>query len=284
MVTVKAYAKLNLVLAVTGVLPNGMHALDMVMQTISLHDELEIRKAERTFVHCQNTWLPEENTLAQAAKLFFAHTGIRGGAHVGIVKHIPHQAGLGGGSSDGAAMLCALNHLYGASLSDAELRALALQIGADVPFFIHGGCARAQGVGEILTPIQNNCSFGYLLVKPQKGVNTGEAYRLFDSVDQPTVDVQSAVDALSHGDAPAYFRAAKNALAPAGIALCGEIGQVIARCYDLGAQFAMMTGSGSCVFAVFDSPDAQKKAQDALSPSYPFCAAAQNIQPGQPNI
>jgi len=249
------------------------------MQTISLYDEIEIRKATHTSVRCTNTWLPEDNTLTQAAALFFAHTGIRGGAQISIAKHIPHQAGLGGGSSDGAAVLRCLNELYNAGIREDELCALALQIGADVPFFIRGGCARAQGVGEILTPLENKCSFNYVLVKPKKGVNTAQAYRLSDSIEPLHVNVQAAANALVHGDAPAYYRVAGNALAPAGIALCAEVGQILTQYRELGAQFAMMTGSGSCVFAVFHCASAQKKALDALSGQYPFCVGAQNIQP-----
>ncbi|MEI6100598.1 MAG: 4-(cytidine 5'-diphospho)-2-C-methyl-D-erythritol kinase, partial [Eubacteriales bacterium] len=166
-----AYAKLNLALKIIGQRPDGYHELDMLMQLISLCDEVIIEKSDYITVRC-DTWLPPDNTLSKAASAFFETTGITGGADIYVKKNIPEQAGLGGGSSDGATVLMALNEMYGAGLAKAALIDLGKKIGADVPFFIEGGCARAQGTGEILTPLRNNLDCTYLLAKPAGGVGT----------------------------------------------------------------------------------------------------------------
>lgn len=277
MVKVKSYAKLNLSLDICGVLPNGMHELDMVMQTISIYDVLRITEAQDIKVTCDTMMLPEENTLKKAAQIFFDKTEIRSGIDVQIEKNIPAQAGLGGGSSNGAALLLALNDMFDTRLAPGELERMALEIGADAPFFIEGGCARARGVGERLESIHNACDFLYLLVKPSCGVNTKQAYQLYDVMQKKRVQTGEVVGALLTGDRETYFQYAENALFGAGVELCPEVLDIIETCKAGGAQFAMMSGSGSCVFAVFDTDRKRKQAQKRLSEQYPFCVMAENI-------
>lgn len=276
----KAYAKLNLALDIVGRTASGMHALDMLMQSISLFDELTITKAERTRLFCAGMEADEQNTALRAARAFFEYTGIRGGVDITLEKHIPSQAGLGGGSSDAGAVLCALDLLYETKLKKEELIALGVNIGADVPFFIDGGCARARGVGEILAPVENNCGFSYLLVKPEGGVPTGPAFAKYHELPAEHADIDAAAHALCAGDVSGYFRSAGNALMPAGITICPQVGEIIAACKAYGADFAMMTGSGSCVFAVFMDRTAKDKAFAAFSRQYPFCAEAENTAAG----
>ncbi|MDL2236738.1 4-(cytidine 5'-diphospho)-2-C-methyl-D-erythritol kinase [Christensenellaceae bacterium OttesenSCG-928-K19] len=271
-----AYAKLNLSLAITGMREDGYHMLDMVMQRISLYDVVTVEKAEDLRVFCEG--VPEEkNTAYKAAAQFISGTGIPHGVHITIQKNIPAQAGLGGGSSDAATTLLLMNEMFKTKLSAEELSRIGLCVGADVPFFLLGGCARAQGVGEVLTPLENNCGFRYLLVKPEGGVNTRAAYEAYHRLPKDEVDVQAAVDALGAADCEAYFRYAGNALAPAGKLLCPEVEQALRDCYGQGARFAMMTGSGSCVFAVFENEAKLTAAQDALGEKYPFVAVANDI-------
>ena len=192
---VAAFAKLNLALKITGRRTDGYHELDMVMQEISLCDEISIKKSAGLEVE-SNIPLPPENTLHTAARVFFAYTGIRGGADIRVQKNIPAQAGLGGGSSDGAAVLKALDSLYGTKLNAEELIGLGRRVGADVPFFIRGGCARAQGTGEILTPVANNLPLVFLLAKPAGGVNTKEAYAAYHRLEKNETDIDGVVLAL----------------------------------------------------------------------------------------
>ncbi len=278
---IHAYAKLNLALSITGKLSNGYHALDMVMQTISLHDTLEIQKADGIHILCKDVQGDTtQNTAYKASKLFFEHTSIAGGATVEIQKNIPAQAGLGGGSSDGTAVLCALNHLYHANLPTKTLAMLALKIGADAPFFIDGGCARAQGVGELLSPLENQCDFTYLLIKPRMGVNTTQAYYEYANLEKTKLNMNCVCNALAAGNASSYYQNTGNALYPAAKKLCPEVDLLIQSCYNSGAEFAMMTGSGSCVFALYKEKTALMAAFEQFQAIYPFVCIAKGVPHG----
>lgn len=276
MITYQAHAKLNLSLAIEGLAANGYHLLDMVMQEISLHDMVRVGRADEISVHCGSVCEEERNTAYKIARLFFEYTGLRHGARIVIVKNIPAQAGLGGGSSDAACTLLALNTLYRTNLKRDELRQLAVQIGADVPFFLHGGCMRAGGIGEQLHTIQNRCNFRYLLVKPQTGVDTRQAYDLYDTLGGSVSHTDAVVAALERGDAQAYFENAKNALTRAALQLAPAVGRAADDLAAAGARFTMMTGSGSCVFGIFQEDAKLAAAERALRGKYPFVFAARN--------
>ena len=152
----KAYAKVNLTLAVGEKRPDGYHEVVSVMQRVSLHDTLTAeRTASGISLTCSDPALPagEENLAHRAATLFFRETGITGGAALALEKSIPSQAGLGGGSSDAASVLLALRRLYAPALSDTALEAMAAALGSDVPFCVRGGTCLAEGRGEILTDL-----------------------------------------------------------------------------------------------------------------------------------
>ena len=273
----RAYAKLNLALDIKGVREDGMHDLDMLMQNVSLPDELTIKRADRTEIRFGNMAVSADNTIRRAALLFFEMLQIKGGVQVFAEKKIPVQAGLGGGSADAAATLVALNELYDTGLKKAELQEMGLKIGADVPFFIGGGCMRARGVGDILEPVKNSCKFHYLLIKPKQGVSTPLAYQKYDENKPGQFDVSAVADSLIQGDSQRYFASAGNALQEAGIALCPEIGGILDQCDKQGAEFSMMTGSGSCVFAIFEEEEARQRAYLKLRKEYPFCVTAEDV-------
>ena len=243
-----AFAKLNLALKILGQRPDGYHSLDMLMQRISLCDELTIRKSEALTV-TSDLPLPADNTMTRAARHFFAYTGIVGGADISVVKNIPAEAGLGGGSSDGAAVLTALNRLYAAGLTETELICLGQKVGADVPFFMVSGCARAMGTGEILTPVPNNLKCVYLLAKPRGGVGTKEAYELYHACPKQNIDMDRAVAAVAAGSLAEYALHAGNDLAPAAMRLCPDIVKILGEMR--GAETALVTGSGSCAFGLY---------------------------------
>jgi len=276
----KSYAKLNLSLGITGLLENGYHSVDMIMQEINLHDVITIEESNYLRVECGNICSEEKNTAYRAAQLFFDFIGIPAGAHITIEKHIPTQAGLGGGSSNAATVLAALNGIYGAGLPDTALRMLSAEIGMDVPFFIKGGCARARGRGEELAQLVNNCAFEYLLVKPEGGIDTKEAYRLHDTLSPERIDIDSTVSALSSGEEAAYFKSAGNALYRAAARLDPGIAQLKNELDSSGAEFSMMTGSGSCVFAVYENKKALAGAYDRFLGRYPFVCKSENLERG----
>ena len=151
-VTVLAPAKLNLALDVVGLLPNGYHALDMTMQTITLYERVMLRRSAGLSLRLPGSLVQpnDKNTAIKAALAFFYYTGLLAGVDITIYKNTPVRAGMAGGSADAAAVLVGLNALYGAKLSMSELCALGAGIGADVPFALMGGTCRVQGVGDLL--------------------------------------------------------------------------------------------------------------------------------------
>ncbi len=189
----KAYAKINLTLDVTGVLKNGYHSIASIMQTISLYDEISVEKNNFGDIwvysdggeFAKGMPLDETNTCEKAAVEFLRYIRATDGVDIHVKKNIPSQAGLGGGSSDAATVLRLLNRLFETKLSYDELRKLAAKVGADVPFLVTGGCALCEGMGEILTPIENGLTGYVLLKKPEFGISTPEAYRLFDEKKLP---------------------------------------------------------------------------------------------------
>jgi 4-diphosphocytidyl-2-C-methyl-D-erythritol kinase len=275
--TIQSYAKLNLALAITGVMEDGFHSVDMIMQEVSLHDTITLQPADTLFVDCGDVCAMRRNTAYKAAELFFGQTGLPGGVSIHIQKRIPARAGLGGGSSNAAAVLLALNKMFDAALPQNILAMLAAQAGSDVPFFLHGGCMRTQGRGEVLSPLPNNLDAQYLLVKPGAGVSTAQAYRLSDTLNPTHVEIGHVADSLSRGDAFAYFSSAGNALYPAAQQLCPPVSRASGDLKKAGADFAMMTGSGSCVFGVFTDPALLRQAEAALKSQYPFVQSVRNV-------
>ena len=185
--SVTANAKINLTLGITGKREDGYHLLDTVMQSITLSDKLIITPDKEIKVICKSLPLDSKDNIAyKAAKLFFEETLINKGAKIVIKKSIPDAAGMGGGSADAAAVLIALNKLYSVGLSDEKLEQMAVRLGADVPFFIKGGTQRAEGIGEILTPLKNFSKGYFVLAKCEKKPSTGEMYSKVDS-ENPTL-------------------------------------------------------------------------------------------------
>jgi len=261
-----AYAKINLYLNITGIRDDGYHELDMIMQEIDLADVLTIRPADTLTVKCAG--VPQEKNLAyRAAKAFFEQTGISAGADISIEKHIPAQAGMGGGSSDAACVLHALNELYETELSIDALAKIGVKLGADIPFALHGGTCRAQGIGEILTPLKNNLSVHYLILKPQNGVPTGEAFRIADSMPQNISEesILSCIKAVEEGNATHFSENTFNALTAPALELCPSIAETLSFLKTSPQCIcAFMTGSGSACVGMFpDKSSAEAAAKHA---------------------
>ncbi len=255
--TKRAYAKLNLTLGVLYKRADGYHALDSVMQTIDLCDTVTVERARDIVVTATGMVLPYDNTLRRAAEGYRALTGR--GAHIRVVKRIPAEAGLGGGSADAAAALNALQELYG-EVDEKTLIEIAAKVGADVPFCLRGGTQRAEGIGEVLTPVRG-MKLHLLVAKPAEGVSTK---KLFSQLRLPRAmpDTSAALKALSDGDLDALCPLLYNVLEEPAVGLVPEIGRLKAGLLAAGAKAACMSGSGSAVFGVF----ADKAAAEAALP------------------
>jgi len=270
--TAKSYAKINLTLDVLGKLPNGYHEVKMIMQSVNLFDLVIVDKVPHGIhisTNCKFIPRNDKNIAYKAANLFFEKTGIKGGAKILIHKNIPVSAGLAGGSGNAAAVLCALNMLYGMPLSN-EIYDIALTLGADVPYCIDGGTCLAEGIGEKLTPLSPLPQFPVILVKPSVSISTAEIYKKIDflnTLDRP--DTDKALSAIEKGDFDTLFKNMKNVMEKVSEKMCPEISEISESMYNLGASVSLMSGSGPTVYGIFKDDFSAKTAYDALAQKYP---------------
>lgn len=242
---VPAPAKLNLFLHITGRLPNGYHQLQSVFMLIDWMDTLDfILKPGGQITRSQEggTPLPADDLCVRAARALQQATGCGDGVHIHVRKSIPEQAGMGGGSSDAATCLLALNRLWGLGLTRQDLLKIGLTLGADVPFFLFGYPAWVEGIGEQLQAVELPPS-RWLVVKPAKGVSTTE---IFASPHLQRNTKPATMRSFADSSDPLVF--GWNDLQPVASALCPEIEQVLCALSEAGLQ-GRMTGSGSAVFA-----------------------------------
>lgn len=285
---IQARAKINWTLDVVGVLPNGYHDLDMLMQSVTLCDQMTIEDADAlslTVRTAGGTFVPadEKNLVLRAAAALQAHTGCAKGARMTLRKYIPVAAGMGGGSSDAAAALKGLNELWNLGLTDDELEKIGLEIGADVPFCIRGGLQRAQGVGERLTPVAMKRPLYLVAFQPCRGLSTKEVFTALheDGIrEEDRPDNEAAQSALERGDVRALGAALGNVLEPVSRRMRPEIDKAILDIEAAGAVRARMTGSGSAVFGVFLHAGACKRAAKSLQETYPTCRMMRTAECG----
>lgn len=253
-ITVNAPAKINLTLSMVGRRADGYHLLDSIMQAVSLYDVITVETVARDDVTLtlRNTSLAvtPTNTALKAAAVFFRETGIpQRGLAITVEKHIPMQAGMGGGSADAAGVLVALNALFDVGLTTEQLCRMGEQIGADVPFCIHGGAARATGIGEILVPLPSLPQCAIAVAKPPRGISTAEAYRAVDAIAWQGAEPSDHVEeALRAGDVIAVARSLDNDFERAY--RFEEIDAIQQAARGNGALGCRMTGSGSAVYAL----------------------------------
>ena len=243
---VPAPAKLNLFLHITGRRADGYHLLQSVFMLVDWCDTLHFERRSDGSISREDlgTPLPEMDLTLRAAHALKAATGCTLGAHIGVLKRIPAQAGMGGGSSDAATALLALNRLWGLGLSRSALETIGLQLGADIPFFLRGNNAWVEGIGETITPLEKAHQLPqarFAIVKPAAGLET----KLIFSSPNLKRDSDSATIL---GFAAEHFDFGRNDLQPVAQALCPQVTQAIEWLRDRGLQ-ARMTGSGSAVFA-----------------------------------
>ena len=243
---VPAPAKLNLFLHITGRRANGYHLLQSVFMLVDWCDTLHFERRSDGVISREDLGppLPDMDLTLRAAHALQSATGCTLGAHIGVLKSIPAQAGMGGGSSDAASALLALNRLWGLGLSRAALESIGLQLGADIPFFLRGHNAWVEGIGETITPLEKAHQLPqarFAIVKPAAGLET----KLIFSSPSLKRDSDSATIL---GFAAAHFHFGRNDLQPVAQALCPDVTKAIEWLRSRGLQ-ARMTGSGSAVFA-----------------------------------
>ncbi len=250
--TVTAPAKINLFLEVLGKRPDGYHELETVMQEIDLVDTLTLETTEGGIeLTCSEPGIPcdENNLVWKAVRLFQGETGVRGGVRVHLVKRIPVAAGLGGGSSDAAAVLKGLNALYDKGLSDKILMDMAAQIGSDVPFFIKGGTALCRGRGEVVTPLAVKRRFSYVLLYPDIRVSTAEVYNnLRINLTTEKKDANLTVKTLLSDRDNQLRLSLFNRLEEVALRLYPELRRFKALLDSHLSDGVMISGSGSAIF------------------------------------
>ena len=263
--TVLAPAKINLCLHVLGKRPDGYHDVAMLMQRISLYDRLciDVGGPPGVRVRCAAVELPpgEENIAARAARCMLQLAGREDGVEIVIDKQIPVAAGLGGGSSDAAAVMLALNEMLDLNLPQETLLAEGAQLGADVPFFIFGGDAWATGIGDVLTEVPDLPRLWYVLVNPGVAVSTAWVYQ---NLRLTTPGVDAKLPRLSR-TAEGLVRLLHNDLEPVTVGRHPELAELKARLISLGAAGALMSGSGPTVFGLFAEECSARAAAKALA-------------------
>jgi len=279
----RAYAKLNLSLDVLGVLENGYHELLMVMQSVDLCDDVHIALTDGGALRVRTnlSYLPrdERNLAAKAARTLLDAASLpQAGAEIGIHKRIPVGAGLGGGSADAAAVLRGLNRLIGSPFDTARLEELGAAVGSDVPFCIAGGTVLASGRGERLTPLPSLPGLPVVICKPAFPLSTPELFARIDGRASPIrPDTEGLLRCITAGDTQGLARRMYNVFEDVLPRSCSEISVIRGRLLDLGAQGAVMTGTGSAVFGLFRDADTARGAQRELARSYADCFFTETI-------
>jgi len=269
-VTLPAFAKINLKLRVLGRRADGYHDLDTIFQAVSVHDTIaaSLIADPHLTISCSDRQLPvnETNLVMRAARALQEHSAVKRGARIRLQKRIPTQAGLGGGSADAAMTLIALTKLWELNCTSDELIAIGAQLGADGSFFFYGGTARANGIGEQIEPLNDVGQMFLVIVKPNVNISTADAYRELDERSLTSLNSKSILstsrpiadsDQIDFANLTNDFEAVVFDLQP-------EIRRAKNALLKAGANQSLLAGSGSAVFGIFESEDAQRRAIQAI--------------------
>ena len=268
----RALAKINLGLDVTGKREDGYHEVRMVMQTIQMYDQLEIKESKEPGIRLTTNlpFLPcnDGNLVYKAAKILMDEFDIRQGVDMNLTKFIPVAAGMAGGSSDAAAALVGINRMFQLGLTKRQLMERGVQIGADVPYCVMRGTALAEGIGEKLTRITQVPDCFVLIGKPGINVSTKAAYESLqlDKISSHP-DIDGMIGDIERGDLLAMTQKMGNVFEPGIIEKYPVIGEIKALMESHGALKAMMSGSGPTVFGIFDDREKMEAAAEVLRES-----------------
>jgi len=268
--TLPSFAKINWTLHVLNRRADGYHDLRTIFQTITLHDKLSFAHAadDQIQLECNSPFVPidERNLVMRAARTLQQNYGVKRGALVSLDKRIPAMGGLGGGSSNAAVALLGFARLWNLSLTLDELMRIGAEIGADVPFFFVGGTALGTGLGTEVSSLQDVENKHLLIVKPQSVVSTAAAYK---ALDERSLTKRKRDTILFDSRANDFFtdslpEALYNDFEPVVFRLEPEIERLRDSLIKAGARNALLSGSGACVFGVFEDEAAQQRAASQL--------------------
>lgn len=275
----KAPAKINLGLDIAGKRIDGFHELSMVMISVDLNDYLTFTELEedRVIVESSSHKLPlnSKNDVYKAAKMIKERYGIKRGIRIVLEKSIPICAGLGGGSSDAAATLRALNRLWKLNISKKDLIAIGFKIGSDVPYCLEGGCALVSGKGEIVDCLTNSFSLWVVLVKPNFGISTRTIFKEINTETITRVDIAALKKAIISDDYEGMLNNMGNSLEDITIVKRPIINKIKDRMVKCGADIALMTGSGPTVFALCPT---EKRADRVVNSMKGFCKEVYKVR------
>lgn len=259
-ITLPAYGKINLALDITGKRPNGYHDVRMIMQSVELHDTITIKKCSGTGITLSTNRKelenPEENLAVRAAALLKEEFHIMDGLSIELIKQIPVAAGMAGGSTDAAAVLHAINELFSLDMDWKKLASYGVRLGADIPYCLLGGTALSEGIGEILTPLTPAPDCFVLLVNPDIPISTKYVYEHFDAIPSPKhPDIDSMIDAIQKNNYKKMAAGLENILESVTIPKAPSIANIKEKMMELGADGALMSGSGPTVFGLFSKEE-----------------------------
>lgn len=267
---VEARAKINLALDVVKRMDNGYHSLDMIMAPISISDEIEIEIGICDEVTCEGMKLPENNTVSKMVQVLKELYHLSSNYKISIKKHIPAQAGLGGGSTDAAAVCKAILQMEGIEETEENLYEITKQVGADVPFCIHDKWARVKGIGEKIIPIESDWQFNIIVVKPDFGISTANAFSKWKESRPFHPDVDLVESSIREKNMDLLYQTMANALEPIAFEIEPELNQVKMDMEDAGLVRILMSGSGSSMLGFSVDEDVIQSAYERLKEKYNF--------------
>ena len=267
---VQARAKINLALDVVERMDNGYHSLDMIMAPISICDEIEIEIGICDEVTCEGMKLPEKNTVSKMVQVLKELYHLSSNYKISIKKHIPAQAGLGGGSADAAAVCKAILQMEGIEETEENLYEITKQVGTDVPFCIHDKWARVKGIGEKITPIESDWQFNIIVVKPDFGISTANAFSKWKESRPFHPDVDLVESSIREKNMDLLYQTMANALEPIAFEIEPELNQVKMDMEDAGLVRILMSGSGSSMLGFSVDEDVIQSAYERLKEKYSF--------------
>ena len=274
---INAYAKINLTLDITGIRPDKFHSIRSVMVPVSLCDVITVEKSNIFSFDCNiKSLVSDDNLCVRAARLFLAENGINENVSIYLEKNIPLPAGLGGGSSDAAAILNALNETFGCPMNRDRLLSLAAQLGSDIPFCLLCAPALCEGRGELITPVSNIPQMDIVIAIGEGRLPTPEVYRRYDEAGlEIRNDTEKLINAIKEGSGITALLG--NAFEPVTDILAPETKKLRELMRSLGAKNSRLSGSGPSVYGVFEKSEEAENAAKMLTEMGYFAVSCKTL-------
>ncbi len=281
-ILVPAPAKINLALDIRGVRDDGYHEVKMIMQSISLHDRVIIKKNDGVLnLTNSDPSLPEdENNIAyRAARMILNKAKLNAGVDIHIEKNIPIAGGLAGGSSDAAAVLVGIDKLFNLNMSKEDLNRMASRLGSDVPFCIQGGTALAYGRGEKIKQLADIKKYNLVIINPGIPISTVWAYQEFDKLRvNKKVAIEELANIIKKGKEISWSEGWINVLEEVALSFYQDISEIKSILKKMGALFVLMSGSGSTVFAIIKDQETMRNIKNNWPRKNDFVASAWTVK------